>query len=203
MENKTAHLEKGMVTLRRVDKKRFKELTYPHLEFLFNVALKYSGAKYDAEDLVQETMYSAYTKFQQLRDDKSCRAWLFTILRNHFLKERSQLLRRPYLDDGTSYLDYVKDEQSSGFVDRLIEKDANKKLHQVLSKLPEKFQSPLILYYMEEMTYQEISEHLDVPIGTVMSRLARGKRYLKKGLLQRTMGRKGKGNIIQIMGLKM
>ena len=197
------HLEEGMVVLRRIDKKRFKELTYPHLEFLFNVALKYSGAKYDAEDLVQETMYSAYTKFQQLRDDKSCRAWLFTILRNHFLKERKQLLRRPYLDDGTSYLDYVKDEHSSGFVDRLIEKDANKKLHRVLTKLPEKFQSPLILYYMEEMTYQEVSEYLDIPIGTVMSRLARGKRYLKKGLLQTSAGSKGKGNIIQIMGLKM
>ncbi len=191
-----------MVILRRVDKKRFKELTYPHLEFLFNVALKYSGTKYDAEDLVQETMYSAYTKFQQLRDDNSCRAWLFTILRNHFLKERKQLVRRPYLDDGTSYLDYIKDERSSSFVDQIVEKDANKKLHQVLTTLPEKFQSPLILHYMEEMTYQEISEYLKIPIGTVMSRLARGKRYLKKKLLQRSVVRKSKGNIIQIMGLK-
>jgi RNA polymerase sigma-70 factor (ECF subfamily) len=191
-----------VVILRRVDKKRFKELTYPHLEFLFNVALKYSGTKYDAEDLVQETMYSAYTKFQQLRDDNSCRAWLFTILRNHFLKERKQLVRRPYLDDGTSYLDYIKDERSSSFVDQIVEKDANKKLHQVLTTLPEKFQSPLILHYMEEMTYQEISEYLKIPIGTVMSRLARGKRYLKKKLLQRSVVRKSKGNIIQIMGLK-
>lgn len=191
-----------MVILRRVDKKRFKELTYPHLEFLFNVALKYSGTKYDAEDLVQETMYSAYTKFQQLRDDNSCRAWLFTILRNHFLKERKQLVRRPYLDDGTSYLDYIKDERSSSFVDQIVEKDANKKLHQVLTTLPEKFQSPLILHYMEEMTYQEISDYLKIPIGTVMSRLARGKRYLKKKLLQRSVVRKSKGNIIQIMGLK-
>jgi RNA polymerase sigma-70 factor (ECF subfamily) len=191
-----------VVILRRVDKKRFKELTYPHLEFLFNVALKYSGTKYDAEDLVQETMYSAYTKFQQLRDDNSCRAWLFTILRNHFLKERKQLVRRPYLDDGTSYLDYIKDERSSSFVDQIVEKDANKKLHQVLTTLPEKFQSPLILHYMEEMTYQEISDYLKIPIGTVMSRLARGKRYLKKKLLQRSVVRKSKGNIIQIMGLK-
>jgi len=191
-----------VVILRRVDKKRFKELTYPHLEFLFNVALKYSGTKYDAEDLVQETMYSAYTKFQQLRDDNSCRAWLFTILRNHFLKERKQLVRRPYLDDGTSYLDYIKDERSSSFVDQIVEKDANKKLHQVLTTLPEKFQSPLILHYMEEMTYLEISDYLKIPIGTVMSRLARGKRYLKKKLLQRSVVRKSKGNIIQIMGLK-
>ena len=191
-----------MVILRRVDKKRFKELTYPHLESLFNVALKYSGTKYDAEDLVQETMYSAYTKFQQLRDDNSCRAWLFTILRNHFLKERKQLVRRPYLDDGTSYLDYIKDERSSSFVDQIVEKDANKKLHQVLTTLPEKFQSPLILHYMEEMTYLEISDYLKIPIGTVMSRLARGKRYLKKKLLQRSVVRKSKGNIIQIMGLK-
>ncbi|OEU55134.1 MAG: hypothetical protein BA862_13500 [Desulfobulbaceae bacterium S3730MH12] len=192
-----------MVALRRVDKKKFKELTYPHLEFLYNVALKYSGKRYDAEDLVQETMFTAYSKFQQLRDDKSCRAWLFTILRNHFLKERKQLLRRPYLDDGTSYLDYVKDEKSSGFVDRLVERDANKKLHQVLAKISEKFQSPLILYYMEEMTYQEIAEYLDIPIGTVMSRLARGKSYLKKGLLQSSSRKMSKGKIVQMIGLKM
>jgi len=192
-----------MVTLRRVDKKRFKELTYPHLEFLYNVALKYSGNSYDAEDLVQETMVTAYTKFRQLRDDKSCRAWLFTILRNHFLKERKQLLRRPYLDDGSSYLDYMRDEKSSGFVDRIVEKDANKKLHRVLAKISEKFKSPLILYYMEEMTYQEIAEYLDIPIGTVMSRLARGKRYLKKGLLQPSSRKMNKGKTVQMMGLIM
>jgi len=192
-----------MVTLRRVDKKRFKELTYPHLEFLYNVALKYSGKSYDAEDLVQETMVTAYTKFRQLRDDKSCRAWLFTILRNHFLKERKQLLRRPYLDDGSSYLDYMRDEKSSGFVDRIVEKDANKKLHRVLAKISEKFKSPLILYYMEEMTYQEIAEYLDIPIGTVMSRLARGKRYLKKGLLQPSSRKMNKGKTVQMMGLIM
>jgi RNA polymerase sigma-70 factor (ECF subfamily) len=192
-----------MVTLRRVDKKRFKELTYPHLEFLYNVALKYSCNSYDAEDLVQETMVTAYTKFRQLRDDKSCRAWLFTILRNHFLKERKQLLRRPYLDDGSSYLDYMRDEKSSGFVDRIVEKDANKKLHRVLAKISEKFKSPLILYYMEEMTYQEIAEYLDIPIGTVMSRLARGKRYLKKGLLQPSSRKMNKGKTVQMMGLIM
>ncbi len=192
-----------MITLRRVDKKRFKELTYPHLEFLYNVALKYSGNSYDAEDLVQETMVTAYTKFRQLRDDKSCRAWLFTILRNHFLKERKQLLRRPYLDDGSSYLDYMRDEKSSGFVDRIVEKDANKKLHRVLAKISEKFKSPLILYYMEEMTYQEIAEYLDIPIGTVMSRLARGKRYLKKGLLQPSSRKMNKGKTVQMMGLIM
>jgi RNA polymerase sigma-70 factor (ECF subfamily) len=191
-----------MVILRRIDKKKFKELTYPHLEFLYNVALKYSGNGYDAEDLVQETMYSAYTRFAQLRDDKSCRAWLFTILRNHFLKERRQFLRRPYLDDGTSYLNYFTDEKSSGFVDRIVEKDANKKLHKVLAEIPEKFQSPLILYYMDEMTYKEISEYLDIPIGTVMSRLARGKQHLKKGLLRLFARKKGIGKIIDISGLK-
>ncbi|MBW1635970.1 MAG: sigma-70 family RNA polymerase sigma factor [Deltaproteobacteria bacterium] len=192
-----------MVALRRVDKKRFKELTYPHLEFLYNVALKYSGNKYDAEDLVQETMVTGYTKFQQLRDEKSCRAWLFTILRNHFLRERKQFLKRPYLDDGSSYLDYISDEKSSGFVDRLIEKDANKELHRVLATISEKFQSPLILYYMEEMTYQEISKYLDIPIGTVMSRLARGKRHLKKGLLKSSGRKKSAGKIIQMMNLIM
>jgi len=84
-------------------------------------------------------------------------------------------------------------------VERLVERDANRELHQVLANISEKFQSPLILYYMEEMTYQEIAEYLDIPIGTVMSRLARGKSYLKKGLLQSSSRNKNKGKIVRMM----
>ena len=175
-----------MQKLRRVDKDHFKELTYPHLEFLYNVALKYSGKPYDAEDLVQETMYTAYRKFSQLREEDKCRAWLFMILRSHFLKEKRQASKRPLLDDGEGYLKNITSGNAHELAEIYEAKLNKEEVQRVLRRLPEKFQSPLILYYMEEMTYQEISEYLDIPVGTVMSRLARGKKHLKNKLLRLT-----------------
>ncbi len=174
--------------LRRVDKDHFKKLTYPHMEFLYNVALKYSGRAYDAEDLLQETMYTAYRKFHQLRDEEKCRAWLFMILRSHFLKEQRQLVKRPFLDDGSGYLKYVVDENEKSLAKKYDEKIDSEEVQKVLNVLPEKFKSPLILYYMEDLTYQEIADYLDLPIGTVMSRLARAKKHLKKVILRVAKG---------------
>jgi RNA polymerase sigma-70 factor, ECF subfamily len=177
-----------MQKFRRVDKKRFKELTYPHLEFLYNVALKYSGKTYDAEDLVQETMYTAYKKFSQLREESKCRSWLFMILRSHFLKEKRQESKRPILDDGNGYLRNITSGKANEIASKYETQITNEEVTQVLRLIPEKFKSPLILYYMDELTYQEISEYMDIPIGTVMSRLARGKKYMKNELIRRAKG---------------
>lgn len=190
-----------MATLRRVDKTKFKELTYPHLDFLYNVAYKYSGNGYDAEDLVQETMYTAYRKFFQLREDSKCRSWLFMILRSHFLKEKRQEVRRPYLDDGEGYLKNITDSESGEIVRNLEKKVDQEAVQRVLNRIPEKFKSPLILYYMEDMTYQEIADHLEIPIGTVMSRLARGKKYMKGELLRQAKGTSMISKIVPIAGL--
>ncbi|NNK93648.1 MAG: hypothetical protein HKP41_04770 [Desulfobacterales bacterium] len=92
---------------RRVDRDRFKQLAFPHLEFLYNIALKYTGRPYDAEDIVQETLYTAFRKFYQLRDDNKCRQWLFSILRTTFLRERQLFKKRPFLDDGSGYLKHI------------------------------------------------------------------------------------------------
>ncbi len=190
-----------MSKLRRIDKKHFKELAYPHLQFLYNVALKYTGKSYDAEDLVQETMYTAYRKFSQLRDESKCRSWLFMILRSHFLKEKRQSIKRPYLDDGNGNLKDITDGSAKSLPDRYEEKLNRVEVQKVLDIIPEKYKSSLILYYMEEMTYQEISESLDIPIGTVMSRLARGKKYMKNELIRRASGSSVVKKIIPITGL--
>ncbi len=190
-----------MGLLRRVDRKKFKELTYPHLDFLYNVALKYTSRPYDAEDLVQETMYTAYRKFHQLRESDKCRAWLFSILRSHFLRERRQFARRPLLDDGSGYLKHVQDEKADDFAGVLDRKLDKVKVAQALKTVPEKFRTAVVLYYMEEMTYQEISDFLDVPIGTVMSRLARGKKHLKTALLKSAFAGKKGGKIVHLAGM--
>lgn len=190
-----------MGLLRRVDRKKFKELTYPHLDFLYNMALKYSLKPYDAEDLVQETMYTAFRKFHQLRDRNKCKAWLFSILRSHFLRDRRQFLRRPLLDDGTGYLKHIKAEGAEDFAGALEKKMDQARVLRALDILPEKFRSVVVLYYMEEMTYQEISEFLDIPIGTVMSRLNRGKKQLKKSLLKSSRSSQQSGKVVRLMGV--
>lgn len=132
---------------------------------------------------------------------KKCRSWLFMILRSHFLKEKRQAVKRPYLDDGDGYLKNITIGKK-GEIPEIYEKKMNREeVQKVLQLIPEKFKSPLILYYMEEMTYQEISEYLDVPIGTVMSRLARGKKYMKNELLQRGRGASRISKIVPITGL--
>ncbi len=171
--------------LRRVDRSRFKALSFPHLEFLFNMALKYTGKSYDAEDIVQETIYTAYRNFHQLRDEKKCRQWLFAILRTTFLKEKRSFIKRPLLDDGSGYLKHITDESADSLVSVLEKKMEKEDVLQVLGRMNEKHKSPLILYYMEDMTYQEIADFLEIPIGTVMSRLARAKKLMKKELLKK------------------
>lgn len=182
--------------LRRVDRTRFKDLTYPHLAFLFNMALKYTGKSYDAEDIVQETMYLAYRNFHQLRDEEKCRQWLFAILRTTFLKEKRSFIRRPLLDDGSGYLKHITDDSVDSLALRFEKKMAREDVQYVLERMTEKHKSPLILYYMEDMTYQEIADYLEIPIGTVMSRLARAKKQMKKELLKKLAEKKKKSNLI-------
>lgn len=187
--------------LRRVDRTRFKDLTYPHLEFLFNMALKYTGKPYDAEDIVQETMYLAYRNFHQLRDEEKCRQWLFAILRTTFLKEKRSFIRRPLLDDGSGYLKHLTDESADSLAVRFEKKMDREDVQYVLERMTEKHKSPLILYYMEDMTYQEIADYLAIPIGTVMSRLARAKKQMKKELLKKLAKKQKKSNLISLVTL--
>ena len=168
----------------------FRELTDRHVTFLYNLALKYTGNRYDAEDIVQETLLTAYKNFAQLRDERKFKSWAFSILRNTYLKSLKK--NEPMnLDDFNEDSSYVKVlEETSGVLDleKIYEqKVESEKIQKILDKLPEKYKSPLLLYYMEDMSYQEIASTQDIPIGTVMSRLARGKQILKKALLRGNM----------------
>ena len=162
----------------------FKELAYPHMRFLYNVALKYMRNQYDAEDLVQETMYAAFRNFHQLREQSKCRSWLFAIMRSNFLKEKRQAGRRPYLGTDETYLNFLEGVSSTNIAGDLEKKLESEHVQDVIDRLPEKYKTPLILFFLEDMSYQEISEFLDIPIGTVMSRLSRAKQSMKKELLR-------------------
>lgn len=187
-----------MLWKRKTDVERFKQLIDPHVGFLYNMALRYTKNTYDAEDLVQETILIAFDKFYQLRDKNKCKPWLLIILRNRYLKDLRQQEKGIHVSDGDSYLEQVQNLTPDQLEAAIDHKKLSYEIQLMLDRLPEKLKTPLLLYYMEDMTYQEIAVAIDVPIGTVMSRLSRGKSYLKNKLVrQMNIGDKA-GQIVRL-----
>jgi RNA polymerase sigma-70 factor (ECF subfamily) len=143
---------------------------------LYRYAYRLTGSAADAEDLVQETFCKAQRCYAQLRDEGRAKAWLFSILRNAYLHrvraERTQRevpldLQGDLPEPSPEPLPPVEPEQ----------------LRQALAELPEAFRTPIILYYFEDFSYRDIAQQMDLPLGTVMSRLARAKAHLRSRLL--------------------
>jgi RNA polymerase sigma-70 factor (ECF subfamily) len=152
-----------------------RELVDQHYELLYRYAYRLSGSAADAEDLTQETFCTAQQKLAQLRNAASARSWLCTILRHCFLKG----FRSARVVSFASLETLADDPEAAG--DPADDMDLEK-LQRVLDALPEPFRTPLILFYFEEFSYRDIAEQMGVPLGTVMSRLARAKRHLRAGL---------------------
>ena len=150
------------------------ELVEQYAGLLFGIARRLSGCPTDAEDLVQQTFLAAHAHGDQLRDTTKVRAWLCTILRNEFLK-----LIRSRRRASTISLDGLGEPSSPDHSNTEVDGEA---ILLALDSLPEEFRIPIVLYFFEEMTYREIGESLDLPIGTVMSRLSRAKSRLRDRL---------------------
>jgi RNA polymerase sigma-70 factor (ECF subfamily) len=179
----------------------FWNLVQGQTRFLYNVAFKYTGNRSDAEDLVQETLYTAYNKFHQLRDNQKLKSWMFTILRNHFLKwqRKKPPVQINEFEDGNDYLSQLESFSMQQDVASVYErKEEAETIQSILDTLPEKYKTVLIFYYMEDSSYQEIAEMLDVPIGTVMSRLSRARQILKKALLRSMINESPPEKVIQL-----
>jgi len=179
----------------------FWNLAQNQSRFLYNVALRYVGNPYDAEDLVQETLYTAYDKFHQLRDSQKFKSWIFTILRNHFLKwQRKKVpVQADGFENGFDYLTQLESDSMRQDAASVYEKKIEAETVQaILDKLPEKYKAVLILYYMEDSSYQEIAEMLAVPLGTVMSRLSRAKQIMKKALLRSTINQPQTKKVVRL-----
>jgi RNA polymerase sigma-70 factor (ECF subfamily) len=148
-----------------------------HYVSLYRYAFRLTGSGSDAEDLTQEAFCKAQLKFEQLRDSGRAKSWLFSILRNVYLHrlradKRERLVSLSDLGDLAEPLPAPLP---------LVEPE---RLQEALNELPEVFRTPVILYYFEEFSYRDIAEQMDLPLGTVMSRLARAKAYLRARLLQ-------------------
>ncbi len=157
-------------------KLRVEELVESHYASLYRYAYRLCGSPQEAEDLTQETFCQAQRKLEQLRDWSRARGWLFSILRNGYLHRL-----RNARQENCVPLDGVGD-----IPDRLPEPLPEVEpalLQRALGELPEAFRTPVILFYFEEFSYREIAEQMNVPLGTVMSRLARAKSFLRQRLL--------------------
>jgi RNA polymerase sigma-70 factor (ECF subfamily) len=150
-------------------------LVEAHYAALYRYAYRLSGSCQEAEDLTQETFCLAQGKLFQLREENRAKSWLFTILRNAYLhKLRACKQEKEVPLDGVAELPERSPEPLPA-VDSV-------QLQKALDELPEAFRTALILYYFEEFSYKDIAEQMNVPLGTVMSRLARAKTFLRQRL---------------------
>jgi RNA polymerase sigma-70 factor (ECF subfamily) len=149
------------------------DLVERYYALLYRYACRLTGSEADAEDLTQQTFLTAQAKWNQLRDEEKAKSWLFTIARNAYLKE----LRGPTClpSDALDELPGPGQETDDSEFDQ-------EQLQNVLNDLPEEFRSPVVLFYFEEFSYKEIAELMEVPVGTIMSRLARAKTILRQRL---------------------
>lgn len=148
-----------------------------HYLALYRYAFRLSGSAADAEDLTQEAFCKAQANLGQLRDWERAKPWLFSILRNAYLhRVRAERQEKCVSFDS---LGDLPERLPAALPDIDPEQ-----LQAALNELPEVFRTPVILYYFEEFTYRDIAEQMDLPLGTVMSRLARAKTYLRSRLVK-------------------
>lgn len=158
---------------------------------LYSAAMRMTHNAADAEDLVQETYLKAYRGFSNFEAGTNLRAWLFRILTNTYINSYRSKSRRPVeteLDDVEDFYLYRRmggleaARSSRSAEDELMDWFSDAEVKSAIEALPDSFRIPVILSDVEGFSYKEISEILDVPMGTVMSRLHRGRKSLQKQL---------------------
>lgn len=181
------------------DQADFDRLSMEHLPSLYSGAMRMTHNAADAEDLVQETFLKAYRGFGGFEAGTNLRAWLFRIMTNTYINLYRQRQRRP---DQTE-LDEVEDlflyrrlggleavQMGRTTEDVVLDKFTDGAVKEAVDALPEVFRVPVLLADVEGFSYKEIAEMLDVPIGTIMSRLHRGRKALQKALFEYAVERR-------------
>jgi RNA polymerase sigma-70 factor (ECF subfamily) len=162
---------------------RFEEVAMPLFESLHNFARWLAPNLSDAEDLVQETYLKAQRSFDSFQSGSNLRAWMFRILKNTFLSSRSTLDYR--MTDTGQLAEEVAGPRTSPTPETLlITHHRNETTWRAILKLPDAYREVILLRDVEDVSYREIAEILSIPIGTVMSRLARGRRIVRESLLE-------------------
>ena len=176
---------------RMADQARFTEVAMEHMPGLYSAALRMTRNASDAEDLVQETYLKAYRSYASFQEGTNLRAWLYRILTNTYINSYRAAKRRPEVTDVEDVEDlYLYKRMAGGgeiragrsAEDEALDTFTDDVVKTALEELPENFRMAVLLADVEGFSYKEISEITDVPIGTVMSRIHRGRRALQKAL---------------------
>jgi len=165
----------------------FKAEAFPHKDILFNFALRTTGDKDDAHDLLQETFMKAFRFWDKYEKGTNIRAWLFRIMKNSYINRYRKETREPGMvdyDDVENFYDSIRDDStdSNDLQKRMYSNMLSDEVTEALQSLPEDFRTVVILCDIEGLMYDEISEFLNCPIGTVRSRLHRGRKMLEEKL---------------------
>ncbi len=178
------------------DRTTFASEAMQYAPSLYTTALRMTRNAADAQDLVQETYLKAYRSFATFDEGTNLRAWLFRILTNTFINSYRAKQRRPQeseLKDVEDLYLYHRlpqlSQMSASAEDQLMDMFAESEVREALENLPESFLMPVLLSDVEQFSYKEIAEILDIPIGTVMSRLHRGRKALQEALYEYAMNR--------------
>lgn len=172
----------------RIDSRRFEVEALPWLDDVYRFALSMTRDESDADDVVQETFLRAYRSWHTFEPGSECRKWLFTICRNVFLRLRERERRRvDYGGDDAQLEALASGQEIVGSIgehtDILSHVDLAPALERAIGELPEVFRSAVVLVDVEGMAYNEAASVLGVPVGTIRSRLFRGRRLLQESLV--------------------
>ena len=170
------------------DQAKFSDLAMEYMPSLYTAALRMTRNPSDAEDLVQETYLKAYRAFNSFTEGTNLKAWLYRILTNTFINSYRKKQRQPQtisedeIEDWYLYSKMSEEGFEPSAETAVLEALPDEDVQEALASLPEQFRIAVLLADVEGFSYKEIAEITNVPIGTVMSRLHRGRRALEKRL---------------------
>ncbi len=164
--------------------KQFNDVMVPHMDTMYSYAMYLTGDKEAADDLLQDTYLKAFRFFEKFERGTNAKAWLYRIMRNTFINDYRRIKRQPDLvqyDEQISAYQMIRENESEAR--GLPAEIANRELFgdeiaTAIASLPEKFKSVIILRDVEDLPYEEIADALDIPVGTVRSRLHRARAIL-------------------------
>ena len=165
-------------------KQRFESEAMPHLTELLRTATRVMGDRGRAEDVVQETFLQAWKSFDRFQTGTNCRAWLYKILFHSIHHYRRKWFRLAVMQPMDEYT-----EATAAYTPPIPELLTDEDLLAALDKIPGDFRAVMLLVDVEEFAYKEAADILNVPIGTVMSRLSRGRKAMRDLLVSREVGR--------------
>jgi RNA polymerase sigma-70 factor, ECF subfamily len=173
------------------DRVRFEEEALELADQMYRVARRLVGSREEAEDLVQDAYARAFRSWRSFRPGTNLRAWLFRILTNLNIDRGRREQRAPDtqpIEEGDYYLYNRLEENGATDVDEVVERLSQDSIVQALSAVPHDFRDVIVLVDIGDFSYQDAAQILDIPVGTVMSRLHRGRRILKQALAESAVG---------------